>query len=73
MKNYAIIFDSRLKKLASSLSKISEAPTYQAGTNVIYDRYMVLWSYRTNYEQERIKLQRILKELNDLGYIEVLL
>ncbi|MGC8599758.1 MAG: hypothetical protein ACP5LX_01690 [Nitrososphaeria archaeon] len=73
MKDYAIIFDPRLKKLASSLSKISEAPAYQAGTNVVYDRYMVLWSYRTNYEQERTKLERILKELNDSGYIEVLL
>ncbi|MDP8022972.1 MAG: hypothetical protein RAK20_00675 [Conexivisphaerales archaeon] len=73
MKDYAIIYDQRLKKLAASLSKISEAPAYQAGTSVVYDRYMVLWSYRTNYSQERSKLENLLRELNDSGYIEVLL
>jgi len=73
MKDYAIIYDQRLKKLAASLSKITEAPLYLAGTSVVYDRYMVLWSYRSNYYQERNKLEKILKELNDSGYIEVLL
>ncbi len=73
MKDYAIIYDQRLKKLATSLSRISEAPAYLAGTSVVYDRYMVLWSYRSNFAQEKNKLEKILKDLNDSGYIEVLL
>ncbi len=73
MKDYAIIYDPRLKRLAINLSHISEEPAYPVGTSVSYERYMVLWSYRTNYSYERSRLTSILRELNDTGYVEVLL
>ncbi len=71
MKDYAIIYDSRLKALAANLSRLSEAPAFPYTADVAFDRYMVLWSYRNSYASERARLKRVLDNLSAQGYVEV--
>ncbi|MGC9208357.1 MAG: hypothetical protein ACP5GH_00660 [Nitrososphaeria archaeon] len=71
MKDYAIIYDNRLKALAVSLSRLSEAPAFPYTADVTFDRYMVLWSYRNSYASERSRLKRVLDNLSAQGYVEV--
>jgi len=75
MKNFSIIYDSRLKYLASLLSKLtgSEAFSSTSSTFSSGERFIVLWSYMGRASAETEKLKNLIESISSVGYVEALL
>ncbi|MGC8661623.1 MAG: hypothetical protein ACP5TZ_03865 [Nitrososphaeria archaeon] len=74
MKNFSIIYDPRLKYLASLLSKLTGSNAYPSSAPFPSgERFLVLWSYLGKSAEETGKLKNVIESLSSVGYVEALL
>ncbi|MCL4343525.1 MAG: hypothetical protein JRN26_07230 [Nitrososphaerota archaeon] len=74
MKNFSIIYDPRLKHVASLLSNLTGSGAYPSSASFSSgERFIVLWSYMGKAAAETGKLKGVIDSLSSVGYVEALL